>query len=831
MSENTIKRRTILKGLAIFAAVPFVDSLGLRSQLFAKAPKLQYKPILNGEVVTGAHWGILKITLKDGKIVKSEPFTKGKVENPLQSVTHDLVYTESRIRYPMVRKSFLADPKNPKPELRGKEEWVRVSYKEAIKLISQALKRTYKEKGPTGVFGGSYGWKSSGNMHNARILLHRFLGMAGGYVGSTGDYSTGASQIIMPHVLGTIEVYEQQTSWPLVLEHSKVVVIWGANPYNTLKIAWTVSDGTGLDYLEKLKNSGKKLIFIDPIKNDTCEFLNAEWIAPIPNTDVALMIGIAHTMLKTKKYDKEFVETYTEGFDKFQNYLMGKEDGVVKDAKWASKITGIKEKKIKELAKIFFENRTMMISGWGMQRAHHGEQPHWMMVTLASMIGQIGLPGGGFGLSYHYSNGGSPTTNGPVIGGMNVGVANDGSPEWMQGAGNNAIPVARVADMLLNPGKTIDNNGKKITYSDIDFVYWSGGNPLVHHQDTNQLLKAWRKPKTVVVHDPYWTPTARMADIVMPITTEYERNDISMSGDYSNLNIVPMKQLVEKEYESVDDYKVFSDLAKEFGVYNKYTENKSEMEWIKEFYNLGYKQAQAVNATFPGSIEMPEFEKFWNDNKALVFTPTLDGENFVRYADFREDPILNPLGTPSGKIEIYSETIAAMKYEDCKAHPSWMEPVEWLGMKKKPAEFAMVTSHPPLRLHSQLSNTSLREKYAVNGREPIWINPKDAKAKGIKDGDIVRVFNARGQVLAGAVLTNRVNPGIVNLHEGAWYDPKDANEENGLCINGCANVLTIDMPTSKLANGNISHTLLVNIEKYTGEAPEVKVFKQPKTAK
>lgn len=826
--QSKINRRSVLKGMALFAAIPFVG-YSFESVNKGGMKDFSVNLVKNGEVITGAHWGILKTTIKDGKIIKSSNAIETPVFNPLQEITADLVYTESRIRYPMVRKSFLENPNAPKPELRGKDAWVRVSYDEAIKLIADSLKKTYKDKGAKGVFAGSYGWKSAGNIHNARVLLHRFMGMAGGYVGSTGDYSTGASQVILPHVIGTIEVYEQQTSWPLVLEHSKVVVIWGANPYNTLRIAWSVSDGKGLEYLDKLKKSGKKIYFIDPVKNDTAEFLgkSAEWIAPIPNTDVALMLGIAHTMLSAKQYDREFVETYTEGFDKFSQYLLGKTDNIPKNAQWASKITGVSVRKIKELAKVFFENRTMLISGWGMQRAHHGEQPHWMLVTLASMMGQIGLPGGGFGLSYHYSNGGSPTTNAPVVGGMNVGASSSSGAEWLQGAGENAIPVARIADMLLNPGKVIDDNGKKITYSDIDFIYWSGGNPIVHHQDTNQMLKAWRKPRVIVVNDPYWTPTARMADIVMPITTSYERNDISMSGDYSNLNIVPMRQLVKKEFESIDDYKVFSDLAKEFGVYDKFTEGKDEMEWIEHYYNLALKQAQAVNKTMPGSIEMPTFKEFWENNKPLTFIPTLDGENFVRYADFREDPILNPLGTPSGKIEIYSETIEKMQYDDCKAHPTWFEPIEWLGMRNKPAEFAMITAHPALRLHSQLANTSLREKYAINDREPIWIHPDDAKRKGIKDGDIVRVFNARGEILAGAFVTNRIKKGVVNLYEGAWYNPDDTNKEKPLCLNGSANVLTLDIPTSKLANGNISHTLLVNIEKYKGDAQRVNVFEQP----
>lgn len=153
-----------------------------------------------------------------------------------------------------------------------------------------------------------------------------------------------------------------------------------------------------------------------------------------------------------------------------------------------------------------------------------------MLVALSCMVGQIGLPGGGFGLSYHYSNGGSPTATAGIIGGMSIGAGGEAGAEWLMQGSKINFPVARIADALLNPGKTIDDNGKKITYPDIDFICWVDGNPMVHHKDTNTMVKAWRKPRTIVVYEPYWTPTAKFADIVMPITTPYERNDISMSG-------------------------------------------------------------------------------------------------------------------------------------------------------------------------------------------------------------------------------------------------------------------------------------------------------------
>lgn len=825
MSNVDLSRRKSIKIIALFATVPFVDSLVGRGELLADGvKKFTTTMVENGEVLTGAHWGMLKLTIKDGKIVKSEPYEKvGELKNPLQNYTQDLVYTKNRVKYPYVRKSYLENPDNPKPELRGRDEWVRVSYDKAIKLIANELKKTRKQKGIESVFAGAYGWKSSGNVQNSRILLHRFMNQSGGFTGSLGDYSSGASQVIMPHVLGTIEVYEQQTAWPLVLEHSKVVVIWGANPLATLRISWLVSDQGGIKYFEELKKSGKKVIFIDPIRNETCQYLDARWIAPKPNTDTAMMLGMMYELYKKDKYNKQFIEDYTHGFDKFLPYLLGESDKTPKTPAWAAKICGVDAKTITELAHLFYDNRTMFMSGWAMQRAHHGEQPHWALVTLASMLGQIGLPGGGFGLSYHYSNGGVPSGKAGIVGGMNSGTGTADS-SWKLKAGQYDFPVARIADALANPGKTIDHNGRKITYPDIDFVYWVGGNPIVHHQDTNTFLKAWRKPRTVVINEIYWTPTARMADIVMPVTTSYERDDISMVGDYSNYAIVPMKQAVKEVGESRDDYEIFSDLAHEFGIKDKYTEGKEALDWIEEFYTRAYDQVLKMDLKNLVGVEMKPFREFWNENKPVKFPSNMEGEAYVRYADFIEDPILEPLGTPSGLIEIYSETIEKMKYDDCHAHVKWFEPAEWLGMKDKPAEFHMISPHPVDRLHSQLNNTSLREKYTINGREPIWINEEDAKVKGIKTGDLVRVFNARGEVLAGAFTTKDIARGVVRLQEGAWYDPLDPKKDASLCKYGNPNVLTIDIPSSKLANANISHTALVNVEKYKGKVPKITVF-------
>jgi len=838
-----MKRRNFLKLGAAVSALPLIPSSMLAADKLTALKK-------NGEILTAARWGILKASVKNGKIVKSAPWKiTSKIPNTLQNTMADLV-CNTRIKAPMVRKSYLADPDNPKPELRGLDEWVEVKYEDAIKLVARELKKTREQKGADSVFAGSYGWQSTGNVHVSRTLLHRFMNLSGGFTGVTGDYSTGAAQVIMPHVTGSNQVYEQQTSWPVVLENSKVVVFWGLNPISTLRVAWTSSDEQGFKYFEQLKNSDKEIIIIDPIKTVSGKYFEgkAKWITPRPNTDVAMMLSMAQHLYSQGKYDKEFLQNYTVGFEKFVPYLTGQSDGVAKTPEWASEICGISADVIKELAIKFYENRTMIMAGWGIQRAHHGEQAHWMIVTLCAMLGQIGLAGGGFGFSYHYANGGAPTCAGGVIGGMNaasVGIVKDGkflglaqdqkqggeaAQAWLVNTAKVAFPLARIADALLNPGKTIDANGAKITYPKIDFIYWVGGNPIVHHQDTNTNIKAWRKPRTIVVNEIYWTPTAKMADIVFPTTTEYERNDITMSGDYSNMHIIPMKQVVAKQYGAKDDYQIFTDLCKAYadGLAEVYTDGgKTEMDWIKEFYEGA---ASAVNANTALGIQMPSFEQWWEKNEPTEFYETPESAAYVSFEDFRNDPVLEALGTPSGLIEIYSDTIAAMNYKDCGAHPMWFEPVEWLGMKDKPAKFHLLSLHPLDRLHSQQSNTSNRKRYAVADREPVLINTEDAKELGIKQGDLVRVYNARGEILAGANVSDDIMRGVVQIFEGAWYDP---NAE-GLCKNGNPNVLTIDLPTSELANGNISHTALVDIELYkhkAGEDIKLTAFMPPKGAK
>lgn len=814
---NEFSRRGFLKGAAVTTSAAAIMSV---TPLPAFAAKGKDSPIL-----TAGRWGAMQVTTKDGRIVSSKGALAKTVPNSLQTTAADQVHTQARVKYPMVRKGFLATPGKPDGK-RGNDEFVRVSWDKAYQLIHEQQSRIRNDHGPEAIFAGSYGWRSSGVLHKAQTLLQRYMSMAGGYSGHLGDYSTGAAQVIMPHVMGSIEVYEQQTTHPVILEHSDVVVMWGINPLNTLKIAWSSSDESGLEFFHKLKKSGKTIIAIDPMKSETVEFFGdkALWVAPHPGTDVAMMLGIAHTLVSKEQHDVDFLSKYTSGYDKFEAYLLGTTDGVAKTAAWAESICGVSVQQLEALANIFSQNRTMLMGGWGMQRQQYGEQKHWMMATLAAMLGQIGLEGGGFGLSYHYSNGGNPTRDGGVLSAISstIGGGSSAGNDWAVSGAVNSLPVARIVEALESPNKKYQHNGHELSFPDIKMIWWAGGGNFTHHQDVNRLIKAWQKPELVVISEPYWTAAAKHADIVLPITTSFERNDLTMTGDYSNQHLVPMKQVVEPQFESRNDFDVFADMAELIkpGGRDVFTDGKSEMDWLKGFYD------QAKKGAVKARVRMPKFGSFWNKNELIEMKVNKKNNQFVRHASFRQDPIMNPLGTPSGKIEIYSKTIEGYGYADCPAHPTWLAPTEWVG-NAKDGELQLMTSHAAHRLHSQLNYAKLREQYAIANREPITIHPADAAARGIKNGDLIRAFNQRGEVLVGALVANIIKQGSVCIHEGAWLD---LDKPLGICKNGNPNVLTSDIPTSQLANGCAANSSLVKIEKYTGVAPSLTAFTPPNNA-
>jgi trimethylamine-N-oxide reductase (cytochrome c) len=806
MSEpipRALFRRDLLGGLTAVSAAAL---LAPREPFAATSP---VKLVADGEVVNGSHFGVCVAKVEGGRMVKVRAHETDLMPADQITTMADWAYSEARIKYPMVRKDFLKNAAKSDRTERGKGEFVRVSWDQALDLVASELKRVKESYGNKSIFAGSYGWKTPGLLHNCFNNMNRMMNLHGGFVDDVQTYSTGAIRVILPYVFGG-SIYDTST-WPTIVKNTELLVFWGSNPAVCSRIGWNVPNHGGLKYLQEYKKAGKAAIVIDPCRTATADLLDAQWIAPRPGTDVAMMLGIAYTLMAEGLHDKAFLADYCEGFEEFSQYLAGKTDGKPKTAEWASEICGIDVAVLKDLARTMAKNRTMISMGWSIQRQDHGEQGPWMCFTLACLLGQIGLPGGGASFALHYANYGTPRSTSPVFPGFPAGdPAKDLPPP---------IPVSRVPWVMGNAGKEYDYNGKRYTAPDLRLIYWVGGNPMHHHQDRNLHIKFWQAPETIIVHDINWTQTARFADIVLPICSHFEHNDISTIGE-ENIGLVAMKQVIAPLYESRSDFEVCGEISKRLGFAEAYSEKRDEMGWLRWIYEEGMKDAAKKG------LKIPDFETFWNKEPVLNFPTDKQHESFVQFADFRDDPLLNPLPTPSGKFEIFSRQIEKYNYDDCPPHPTWIEPAERLGgamADKYPLH--VTTAHPGDRLHSQFDNAELRHRYEIKGREPVMIHPKDAQERGIADGEVVRIFNGRGQILAGAVVTDMVRPSVVRMCEGAWYDPAEPGVRGALCKHGDVNVLTLDKGTSKLAQGNCAHTVLAQIEKFTGPLPEVTAFK------
>lgn len=758
------------------------------------------------------HWGAFYAQVEDGRVVGVEPFEKDPHPSRFIESIPDALYSETRVAQPMVRASWLRHGPGANTERRGAEPFIPVSWDEVLDLVAKELQRVKDAHGNASIFGGSYGWSSAGRFHNAKTQLQRFLGMHGGYTAQVYSYSNAAGHAILPYIFGERGLGRGPfTSWDSIAEHADLFVSFGGLG---LKNTQVESGGMGEHgthkWLHKLKDAKAEFVSITPLKDDTAEFLGAEWIAPRPNTDVAMMLGIAHTLVAESLHDEGFLDSHCAGFDRFLPYLMGDAGGQAKSADWAAAICEVDSDTIRGLARRMAAGRTMIGTAYALQRAEHGEQAYWMTATLAAMLGQIGLPGGGCGFGYGSMHGyGNPVERFAV-----PAMATGENPA------RSFIPVARISDMLLNPGAPYQFNGMDLTYPDIRLIHWCGGNPFHHHQDLNRLVRAWQKPETIIVNEIWWTATARHADIVLPATTTLERNDIGASS--RDRFIVGMHQAIEPVGAARSDFAIFSDLAERLGFHDRFTEEREEMEWLRHLYNVSRQQAAKKR------IELPGFETFWEQGYVEISEPST---HFVQFAAFHDDPEGSPVKTPSGKIEIYSETIAGYGYDDCPGHPAWLEPEEWLGGDRaKTYPLHMISNQPRDKLHGQLDFGPVSMAGKVGGREPIEINRADAAARGIADGDVVRVFNDRGAALAGAVLSDTIRPGVIRLATGSWYDPAEPGVPGTLEKHGNPNVLTPDRGTSRLAQGPIAHSALVEVAKYAEEAPPVTAFVPPAAA-
>ncbi|MCK9260411.1 MAG: molybdopterin-dependent oxidoreductase [Azoarcus sp.] len=713
-----------------------------------------------------------------------------------------------RIRHPAARESWLLSMRtgvrSQDTRHRGAERFVPLEWDEALDLASREIQRIRDQHGNRSIFGGSYGWASAVRFHHAQSQIHRFLNAIGGYVRHTDSYSLGAGRALLPHILMTMDEFmASHDDWSTLAENTRLVVAFGGIPAKNAQVTPGGAQRHGLRTgLAAMARAGCRFINISPVADNLdAPPEQVEWIPIRPNTDVTVMMAIAHTLIDAELHDEAFLNTHCTGYSQWRDELFGRHDGVVKDAAWAAALSGVPAARIRALAHELVSCRSLINCAWALQRAEHGEQPFWGTVALAAVVGQIGLPGGGFALGYGPLN---------LMGSAHPRVPGPSLPQ-----GSNPIsafiPVARLVDKLEHPGEPFDYNGGRHAYPDIRLIYWAGGNPFHHHQDLNRLVRAWQRPETVIVHEAYCNAHAKMADLVLPATTALEREDIGFASREPYL--VWMSRLTDPPGDARDDFAIFSALARRLGVLEAYTEGRDAEQWLHHLYESA---AQAASAR---GTQWPPFDTFREQGLLKLDGPANAAP--TRLAAFRANPVDHPLPTPSGRIELHSAAIARLGFSECPGHPAWRPPSEWLGAPNADRyPLHLISDQPDTRLHSQLDHAPASQATKIDGKEPVYLNPEDAAERDIRDGDIIRIFNDRGACLAGARVDPMVMRGVIRLSTGSWYSPQRPGDHDpvNLELSGNPNVLTQDVGSSRLGQGCSAMSCLVEVRRDTVSA-------------
>lgn len=704
---------------------------------------------------------LLKVHVENGVITRVE--TDDGEEPQLRAcqrgrALRQRVYSPDRILYPLKRVGA-----------RGEGKFERISWEEALEMVAAGIKRVRDAYGPKSILylpmAGDVG-----ALHTI-VTMSRLLSLAGGYTTWWGTTSFHGGIFASYFSYGTIFCTNTRDNFL----HSRLIIMWGWDPAST-------QTGTNTPwFLARARESGARIIAVDPWYGDSAAAFADEWIPIRPATDAAMLIAMAYVMIQEKLHDRAFLARYTVGFERYQDYVLGVEDGIPKTPKWAEEITGVPAYTIEKLAREYANMKpAALMAGIGPGRTAYGEQYHRAAIALAAMTGNVGKVGGDAAAraweslvgGYPYGLGigtALPFTFNPIEDGSD----SDGVP---LGYTYPRIHYTRIADAILK-GRS---GGYPADYKMAFFVNCNYVNSL---PNVNKIVQALQKLEFVVVEEQYMNATARYADIVLPTSTYVEREDIVFGVGMAYYGF--QNKIIDPLGESKPHNEIAKALAARLEIEDYDDENEENR--LK---------------TIAMIAQIPHYEQFKKK-----------GVHWIRHQEphvaFRKqitDPEGDPFPTPSGKIEIYSEGIAKLNNPLIPPIPKYIEP--WEGPRDPLARkypLQLLTNHFKRRSNAQFETFPWLRELA---RQTLIVNPRDAEPRGIRDGDLVRVRNDRGETVVPVWVTERIMPGVVILPEGAWYTP----DEKGIDRAGSANILTKDEPSP--AGSFAYNSALVEVERY-----------------
>ena len=700
---------------------------------------------------------LLKLHVKDGVIIRIE--TDDGEEPQLRACARGRaqrkrVYSPDRLKYPMKRVGE-----------RGEGKFERISWEEALDKIASEMKRIKAAYGPGAFVNTQY----AGEFGLQGPAVGRLMNMFGGNLSWWGGASLEGNYYAVQATFGNRLAAQGFPN----SSNSRLVIMWGWNPANNF-----YRGNINLPYLFQAKEKGARFVCVDPRYTMSAAIFADEWIPIIPGTDTAMLIAMAYVMITENLCDQKFLDTYTLGFDKYKEYVLGKEDGIAKTPAWAEAITGVPAATIASLAREYATTKPATLEiGWGPSRTSLGEQYSRAANVLRVMAGNVGTPWSdntqieGVPRRRGFGKGRNPFDYEPDTASSRTAASGKGyeSFDYSQSSrmGSALDPVIKNRRRVLQ-GKLYDAilEGKSGGYpSDVKMVWVNCANTLNQIPNTNKGVRAFKKLDFLVVSELVMTPTAKFADILLPVKSHFERDNIYGGG----FALYFCRQAISPMFECRSDFEICCDLAKRLGIENY--SDKTEAEWWR--WEMSGEETKKY---------IPDFEEF--RKQGLYKPPPTDEELPWAFKRQIEDPKNNPFSTPSGKIEIYSQGLADLHNSRIPPIPKYIE--TWEGRTDPLARnypLQLISTHYKMRAHSNFGNVPWLSQIEP---QRVTINTADAESRGIRDGDLVRVFNDRGTIIIPAFVTATIMPGVVNISEGGWFIP----DKDGIDRGGCPNVLT-----------------------------------------